>query len=231
MTPVTIMVAPSNYHSLKALYSQIPGVIIQPFRLRPRDLNVGSMLSLMSVDQSQSAPLYMGQVLMILRDMASRSPKGFDFFEFKNRLGLSKFLKGQMGPLAQRIQLLESFLVLDNLAEACDFDVGGITIIDLSCPFVDANMACILFNISMGLYLELDSTAGKIVAVDEAHKVGFDPGRVPSISRADSEIVHDRHGRRKGLDRVAPQRDPAATPLRRPGDHLHSGTHHIAAAD
>ena len=46
------------------------------------------------------------------------------------------------------------------------------TIIDLSCPFVDANMACVLFNIGISLYLESGLTTGKIIAVDEAHKVG-----------------------------------------------------------
>ena len=40
-----------------------------------------------------------------------------------------------------------------------------------TCPFVDANTACVLFNIGMGMYLESSYTTGKVVVVDEAHKV------------------------------------------------------------
>lgn len=129
------------------------------------------MLTLMSVDQSQSPPLYIGQVLKILREMASTSFGGFNYVEFKRRLQEARFSKGQQGPLQQRLELLESFILLDDSAQGCDFRAGGITIIDLSCPFMDANMACVLFNIGISLYLESDSTTGKVIAIDEAHKV------------------------------------------------------------
>lgn len=45
------------------------------------------------------------------------------------------------------------------------------SIIDLSWPFVDANMACVLFNIGITLYLESDLTSGKVIAINEFHKV------------------------------------------------------------
>lgn len=171
VSPVSVLVAPSNYHNLKASYETIPGVNVQPFRLRHRDLNVGSMLSLMSVDQSESVPLYIGQITKILRDMASTSPESFDYNEFKRRLKVSALTKMQRRPLEQRLELLESFLVLEDSAEDCDFGTVGVTIIDLSCPFVDVNMACVLFNIGIGLYMGSNATVGKIIAVDEAHKV------------------------------------------------------------
>lgn len=129
------------------------------------------MLSLMSVDQSESTPLYISQIMRILREMASDSPEGFDYIEFKRRLKTSKFLGMQLGPLQQRLDLLESFIDLDSSGQGYGFESGGVTIIDLSCPFVDANMACLLFNISITLYLGSAGTAGKIIAMDEAHKV------------------------------------------------------------
>lgn len=171
VAPVNVLVAPSNYQNLKAFYAQIPSVNVQPFRLRPRDLNVSSMLTLMAVDQSQPAPLYIGQITKILREMASTSPQGFDYTDFKRRLQGCKLSRAQQGPLQQRLELLESFLTLDESVPSWNFEGGGATVIDLSCPFVDANMACVLFNIGIGLYLESGLTTGKIIAIDEAHKV------------------------------------------------------------
>lgn len=103
--------------------------------------------------------------------MASISTEGFNYIEFKRRLQESRLTKMQRGLLEQRIELLESFLVPEDLAEGCNLGNGGISIIDLSCPFVDANMACVLFNIGISLYLGSNATAGKIIAIDEAHKV------------------------------------------------------------
>ena len=187
MAPVNILVPPSNYYNLKALYAQIPGVSVHAFGLRPRDLNVSSILTLMSVDQSQSAPLYIGQITKVLREMASTSPNGFDYSQFKRRLRMSNLTRAQQGPLQQRLDLLESFLVVDNSAPSWTFASGGVTIIDLSCPFVDANMACILFNIGIRLYLESGLTNGKVIAIDEAHKVRLSHSLIPHLTQKHNE--------------------------------------------
>lgn len=52
-----------------------------------------------------------------------------------------------------------------------DFKPGSLTIVDLSCPFVDEGSACALFSICLDLFLESRNTASRIVALDEAHKV------------------------------------------------------------
>lgn len=175
VAPVNVLVAPSNYHNLRQSYGQIPGVRVYPFKLRPRDLNVSSMLTLMSVDQTSSQPLYVGTITKILRDMASASAKDFDYRRFKRLLSEANLTKGALAPLEQRLDLLESFLNLNDSAPSWDFRSGGATIIDLSCPFVDPNMACVLFNIGMSLYLESGLTTGKVIAMDEAHKVSATP--------------------------------------------------------
>lgn len=41
---------------------------------------------------------------------------------------------------------------------------------DLSCPCVTADMACLLFKICVELFLEQPATVGRVVALDEAHK-------------------------------------------------------------
>lgn len=52
------------------------------------------------------------------------------------------------------------------------FEPGSLTIVDLSCPFVDENAACAMFNICLAIFLvEGKDRGGCIVALDEAHKV------------------------------------------------------------
>ena len=46
-----------------------------------------------------------------------------------------------------------------------------LTIVDLSCPCITAEAACSLFNICLGLFLEQPTSIGRVVALDEAHKV------------------------------------------------------------
>ena len=52
-----------------------------------------------------------------------------------------------------------------------DFKAGELTIVDLSCPFVEEGSACTLFNICLSLFLEDRQDVGRLVALDEAHKV------------------------------------------------------------
>jgi hypothetical protein len=190
--PVTVLVSPSNYLGLRSAYSQIPGVTVKKFLLRPEDLNIGSMLTLMSVSQSGAQPLYVSHVTKILREMAGES-SDFDFLEFKRRLNEVRLLPLQRKPLEQRLELLESFLDLNGQCDVFDFEEGSITIVDLSCPFVDENTACVLFNIALGVFLQ-DSTpgAGKVVAIDEAHKVGDPLPFIESCSKpSDTQYITD----------------------------------------
>ncbi|KAL2043063.1 hypothetical protein N7G274_004122 [Stereocaulon virgatum] len=50
------------------------------------------------------------------------------------------------------------------------FEPGSLTIVDLSCPFVDEGAACAMFNICLALFLEDRQKAGRIIGLDEAHK-------------------------------------------------------------
>jgi hypothetical protein len=172
---VNVLVSPSNYLSLKALYTQIPGVTVQPFMLHPKDLNISTMLTLMSVNQTQAAPLYMGVVTKILRNMASKTSEAFNYVEFRRQLDDAGLDRKQEEFLNQRLDLLESFLDLDGSTTSPSFAAGEITIIDLSCPFMDASTACVLFKVGMGLYLESDPAVGKVIVLDEAHKVCITP--------------------------------------------------------
>jgi hypothetical protein len=51
------------------------------------------------------------------------------------------------------------------------FSGGAVTIIDLTDPFINSAAACALFDISLTLYLEKNIRGGKLLVLDEAHKV------------------------------------------------------------
>jgi hypothetical protein len=69
----------------------------------------------------------------------------------------------------QRLSLLESFLE-HNSAKA-RFKAGEVTIVDLTDPFIDAAGACSLFEIITRLFIRAEVGTGKVLVVDEAHKV------------------------------------------------------------
>jgi hypothetical protein len=52
------------------------------------------------------------------------------------------------------------------------FSAGQLTIIDLSDPFIDSGSACGIFEIIIRLFVRAEVETGKVLVVDEAHKVG-----------------------------------------------------------
>ena len=155
---------------MKAAYSQFPNVRVIPLLIKPKQLTVGMMLQLMAVDNTRSSPLYIEVLTSILRDMAAESDQ-FDYYKFIRRLGQTKFSKEQARPLKLRLDLLESFLGPDDDDDYLKAQAGVLTIVDLSCPFVDEETACTLFNMCLDLYLSSSpEIRQKAVALDEAHK-------------------------------------------------------------
>lgn len=84
------------------------------------------------------------------------------------------FNPAQAAGLEQRMALLKSFM--DKGATGVHskhprFSPGQLTIIDLSDPFIDPSSACGLFEIVIRLFLRAQVGTGKVLVVDEAHKV------------------------------------------------------------
>lgn len=71
--------------------------------------------------------------------------------------------------------LLESFLEPSPTtgARSPRFSPGRLTIVDLSDPFLDSSSACGVFEIILRLFTRAKVDTGKVLVVDEAHKVGF----------------------------------------------------------
>jgi hypothetical protein len=166
---IQVLVSPSNYINITKLYSRVPNVSVSAFKLKPHNLDIEIMLTLMNVSASNAQPLYMAAVTQILREMATKGGD-FNYLEFKVRLEDCPFNPAQRDMLQLRLDLLESFLDLDDKGTELRFREGEVTIMDMSCPFVDANMACILFKIGLQRYLQSEA-AGKMIVLDEAHKV------------------------------------------------------------
>ena len=78
-----------------------------------------------------------------------------------------------MSGLEQRLSILNSFIDKNPKPKSSRkrFAAGQLTIIDLSDPFIDPSSACGLFEIVARLFVRADVQTGKVLVVDEAHKV------------------------------------------------------------
>jgi len=109
---------------------------------------------------------------MILRDIGVDD---FTYTKFKTSLDKAKkkFNPEQLSALEQRMSLLESFLENGTKRTSIEtrFKAGQLTIIDLTDPFIDAGQANALFEIATRLFERAPVNTGKVLVVDEAHKV------------------------------------------------------------
>lgn len=170
------------------LYSNLPGLpdgapkpkVVPPY-LKEEQLNVTRMMTLMAMNDNEHPPLYMEVAYKILCNMSmeSNGSPGVTYGDFTSRLDRQGFSRQQNSPLNLRLQLLEFFLadkVQDRESSTLLDDIfksspGTLTIVDLSCPFVNENDSCALFSICLSTFVEHRAECGRIVAMDEAHKV------------------------------------------------------------
>ncbi|KAK2040595.1 hypothetical protein LZ31DRAFT_603743 [Colletotrichum somersetense] len=199
---VRILCAPTNVRTIRKIYSGIQNVTIKPLMLSDDDLNTRRMNDLMAVGEGGSKPLYLHVVNRILRDMRMKQQlagNGFSYAEFRKRLGLEDLTPGQLNPLNQRLDTLESFMV-EKTAGSKNGPIdwrpksGQLTVVDLSCPCVTAELACSLFNICLSLFLEQKTSIGRVVALDEAHKYMKESEESQTLTNALLETIRlQRH--------------------------------------
>lgn len=107
----------------------------------------------------------------ILRELG----ENYTFEKFMSELSIRKrdLLPTQEQALKQRMDLLESFLEKERskLGASPRFAPGQLTIIDLTDPFIDPSSACGYFEILTRLFVRAKIDSGKVLVVDEAHKV------------------------------------------------------------
>ncbi len=185
---VKVLVSPTSFTRMKNLYQNVKGLrpgcvlTVEPLILKHEYLNVERLKTFMASD---AGALYMQSVLRVLREMASDpgAKPGIDYEKFKTKIETLGLTPGQKGPLSLRLDLLEDFIE-DTVKGNEKFtrkipkkgndwapSGGRLIIVDLSCQFLDVNTACTLFDIYLGVFLEQKPSIGRLVALDEAHKV------------------------------------------------------------
>ena len=243
---ITVLVSPSNLPHMVELYENLPGLPVsaskpkvEPLLLDQKYLNAERLMTLMAAGNSDGAvPLYMQTVLQTLRDMA-REPKrlpGIDYGAFKSRVLARPLTPSQLGPLELRLDLLESFLALPKSnvkrmktkGNSWTPAGGKLVIVDLSCPFVDADTACALFGICLGIFLEQRMDIGRIIALDEAHKVyslGLPLLHFPLIFEC---LVYEKFCCSEQIDRLSYKRCSASKTSSVPGRNRYSRAHCVS---
>lgn len=201
--PVTVLVAPSNLWAMRRLYHNLPGLPpgsprprVLPLYLSDSQMTINRILKMMAVDPIGSGPgngpLYMDLVRSMIREMAMDGG-GFTYTRFRERLKHEAWEKSQNTPLQMRLQLLESFMEPNSQwtrstrpaaspETVWDFQPGSLTVVDLSDPFLSSEDACVLFSIALSIFMEERTRCGRVVAMDEAHKVSLCPSELQSRS-------------------------------------------------
>lgn len=131
---VRVLCAPSNLENIKVIirilhlvilsadlyskriYKRLPKATVEELRINQSDLNTRRMLDLMAVSSIQGGglPLYLHVISRILREMRitqQKSGSKFHYATFKKLVSREDLKEGQMVPLQQRLETLESFMV------------------------------------------------------------------------------------------------------------------------
>ncbi|ETS87822.1 hypothetical protein PFICI_01650 [Pestalotiopsis fici W106-1] len=192
---VRILCAPTNVRMMKNVYGRLPNVTVEELRLKEQDLNTKRMLDLMAVGAG-TVPLYIHVIQRVLRDLRIEQQAtggAFNYKKFKQIIDQEDLTNQQRVPLDQRLETLESFMVKkptkhsQAASRGTDWTPkkGQLTIVDLSCPCVTAEMACSLFNICLSLFLEQKSPSiGRVAALDEAHKYMSDSPEAQTLTNS-----------------------------------------------
>ena len=186
--PVRVLVSPSHVTEMEKMYEGLPGLTengmkpeVLPLYIKESHLKVTSIMSFMTMDGIDKFPLCMEVLCKTLRDIAREKGQGaaLDYLDFTARLDKNGFYRMDTGVVGLRLQLIETFLAgRDQSADANDvLDAmftpapGTLTIVDLTCPFINEGDACALFALCLSLFMEKRGECGRIVALDQADRV------------------------------------------------------------
>ncbi|PIL36893.1 hypothetical protein GSI_00583 [Ganoderma sinense ZZ0214-1] len=215
---IKVFVSRSSLTRIRRVYSVLgDAVTVEPLQFSESELDAESILSMMAVGMSDSAPLYVQRILVSRADVFI-SECEFDtdnsmqaiMRELGEAFTYHRFLKEverakkdmstmQIPPLDQRMALLKAYVDTSAHVAKTRFKPGQLTVVDLSDPFIDPPMACALFEIATRLFVRADVETGKVLVVDEAHKRVYWAHKKPDVvdtaataSRDESDYQHTR---------------------------------------
>jgi len=185
---VRVFVSHSSLKTMRAVYAPLgKRVTVEPLYFSEAELDAPAFLSMMAVGSSDSVPLYVQTVLVRIiiwftqprlistQTILRKLGENYTYEAFMIALEDSKkdFNPAQQSGLKQRMSLLTSFLDKNQKRRptASRFAAGQLTIVDLTDPFIDPSCACGLFEIITRLFVRSKVGTGKVLVVDEAHKV------------------------------------------------------------
>ncbi|KKK26324.1 hypothetical protein ARAM_001574 [Aspergillus rambellii] len=142
--------------------------------------------------------------------MAMESNSYFNYPDFRTRLSALRLDRAQTPFLYQRLDLLDSYLDLTQPMTGDYFVDGGVTILDLSCPFVDSSTACTLFRIAMDLFLYAYPSRAKMIVADKAHKYMTDTPAARELTDTFLNII--RQQRHLGVRTLISTQEPTIFP-------------------
>ncbi|KAJ5873621.1 uncharacterized protein N7473_013180 [Penicillium subrubescens] len=173
---VRVLCAPTNLRTIQGTYSRF-NIEVEPLQIDQSDLNTKRMLDLMAVNRDNGAvPLYLHTVQRILREMRllqQNAGSKFDYQDFKSRVLRSELLPGQLEPLKQRLDTLESFMAPQQAGTS--YQMKG------KAKKKNAGSS----------WIPKDTKIGRIVALDEAHKVRYTPEIVIRLTLIGFQYMKD----------------------------------------
>jgi hypothetical protein len=173
---MTVLVSPSYYLQRRSFYGDY--CTVRPLLLRWHTLTADHIKRIMRIKDGDNQ-LYVASLLDLLRryQRVGRIPK---FGEFIREVHSVCQIKGQDGPLTQRMALLSSLVAESDVNEplaASGGDLlnccepGTLVVVDLTDPLLSSEEANGIFQVLTEQYRAMPSRGrGKLLALDEAHK-------------------------------------------------------------
>ena len=126
----------------------------------------------------------------------------------------------QKAMLNQRLALLDAFVLPEKDRKQPLFTAGQLTIVDLSDPFIEPTSACSLFEMVTRLFVRSQLDTGKVLVVDEAHKVSRSTSAQGTLTKSFLVSLSQPRGYRSDEDFDVV--DPPATSPRHARCHQYS---------
>eukprot|EP00979_Chaetoceros_neogracilis_P009112 scaffold2062_cov273-Chaetoceros_neogracile.AAC.27 len=208
-----VLVSPTFYKQRKAFYGE--HCAVAPLLFRWSSLTADHIKRIMRIGAGDNQ-LYVASFMTLLRGY-QRQAVVPDFKHFINEVREMCSLKGQQGPLEQRIVLLESMVAesevnADIMDESMDLEhalSSGLELIfaDLTDPLLSKEEANGIFQVVVEQFRSIPVPSGKVLALDEAHKF-MDGIKSDGLSEAIVDVA--RLMRHDGMRLVVSTQSPKA---------------------